>query len=684
MNIFFKHRVTKITKLHRDTVVIMLFLRCKIIPMKKLIILFVLLCSTTLSAQIPIDNKGSSLQSYPNVTTIDTAVQQLIEQVSITILEDNIRYMQNLGIRSATSPIALEAQNWLVEQFESYGDLDISLHYFPYLSDTLAAGNVVVLKQGSEFPDEYILISSHYDHQDGPGADDNASGTAGVLECARILSQIETKRSILFIPFNCEEFGLVGSFDYAQKCANENMNILGVFNLDQIGYFPKALGDIKMGVGYSHIAKHLFDFYFQVANLYIPDVPTFHFIKGDHYNSDNTSFNIHDYAALYISDSEYDADIPCYHRKCDTLGNGVNSLDLGVAFVKATLAATAELANGWLPPQNVSAVSGISKVTISWDKTPETETYKLYKNGMLLTETEVTNYEDFDVMEGNEYAYFITAKDSVTYIESAPSNIDTIVFTQPLPIPYFNNFETCSDGFIIRNDSWVVRNSNSNFILSNAPNSDGKWSFSDNYYNILEMQWFSIPEETEKIRLKFDYNHSIGNSISAYGKPYLCNTTCYLEITTDRKTWHKLAKFQKSVTKWKTYEVSLNEYIGSPFVQIRFRFESFGPWIIKNTKQFNIDNVLIDFSNVGIEKHEINYFKDLKIYPNPTNGVFNVITNQENSYEVLVFDMLGKQVFHQVDFKDGSLDLSSLQRGSYFLKVSNVQHGVARKIVIYP
>jgi len=649
---------------------------------KMIIMVFVLFCNP-LSAQIPIDNKGSMLQSYPNVTVIDTAVQKLIEQVNITLLEDNIRYMQDLGIRNATTPVALETQNWLVEQFESYGYSDVLLHTFQYDNKTLDAGNVVVLKQGTEFPDEYILISSHYDHQSGPGADDNASGTAGVLECARILSQIETKRSILFIPFNCEEFGLVGSFDYAQKCASENMNILGVFNLDQIGYFPNDQGDIKMGVGYSHIAKNLFDFYFQVANLYIPDVPTFHFIRGDHYNSDNTSFNIHDYASLYISDSEYNADTPCYHKKCDTLGNGVNSLELVVAFVQATLAATAELANGWFPPQNLSAVSGTSKVTVSWDETPETVTYNLYKNGVFLTETEETTYEDFDVIEREEYSYFVTAIDSITNIESAPSNIDTIVFALPLSLPYFNDLEVDNDGFVIRNSSWIVRNEKSNNILSNAPSSDGRWIFSDNYFNIVEMQWFSIPEETEKIRLKFDYTHNIGNSISAYGKPYLCNTTCFLEITTDRKTWHKLAKFQRNTSGWSIYEVSLNEYIGSPFVQIRFRFESFGPWTIKNTKQFNIDNVLIDFSNVGIEKHEINYFKDLIIYPNPANGVFNIITNQDDSYEVFIYDMQGKQVFHQTEFYDGSLDLSSLQKGNYFLKVSNMQHGVARKIVIY-
>jgi len=650
--------------------------------MKKIIFICLLLCSIAISAQEVLTNKGNRLQSYPDITTIDPVVQGYVEQVSITNLEYNIRYLQDLGVRNATSVIALQAQNWIFEQFESYSGLEVSVHYFPYNGNTLAAGNVVALKVGSVFPDEYIVLSAHYDHQSGPGADDNASGTAGILECAKILSQVETKRSIIFIATNCEEFGLVGSFAYVEKCAAQNMNIIAGFNLDQIGYHPPDQEDLKMGAGYSPVSKKLFEYYHQVANLYLPDIPTVHFSRGDHYNSDNVSFNIHGYASLYISDSEYNADIPCYHKPCDTLGNGVNSLELVRAFTQATLAATAELANGWLPPQNVSAISALAKVKISWDETPQTTAYKLYKNGELLAETTETAYEDPNVAEGEEHAYFVKAVHSETSIESAPSNIDSIRFTAPLELPYFNDFETNSDGFIIRNSSWEIRENNANFVLSNASNNSGTWSFSDNYFNVVEMQWFSIPEDTENISLKFNCNYNIGNSMSAYGLSYLVNTTCFLEITTDRKTWHRLAKFQKRIIPWQSFELSLNEYIGNPFVQIRFRFDSFGPWTVSNIKQFNIDNIRIDFSGVGIEKHDFHYFKDLMIYPNPTHGTINITTYQEKQYQISVYDIFGKQVYQQNNFQDGNLDLSFLSKGSYMIRVSNDRHSIAKKVVI--
>ena len=100
--------------------------------MKKTIFTFLLLSTITASAQEVMSNKGNRLQSYPNVTTINSAVQEYVNQVCITNLESNIRYMQDLGVRNATSEIALQTQNWLIEQFESYGGLDISVHYFPY------------------------------------------------------------------------------------------------------------------------------------------------------------------------------------------------------------------------------------------------------------------------------------------------------------------------------------------------------------------------------------------------------------------------------------------------------------------------------------------------------------------------------------------------------------------------
>ncbi|MDR2972317.1 MAG: M28 family peptidase, partial [Bacteroidales bacterium] len=368
--------------------------------MKKTTLLFFAFFCFSLSAQQLIDNKGNRNQSYPIITETKPEVVNLINQVSQDSIEAHIRYMQGF-IRKATSPEALIVQNWLVDNFESYGYEDISIHKFYINSQLLDAGNVVVVKKGTEFPDEYIMITSHYDHStydtpSGPGADDNASGTSGVLECSRLLKNFPTKRSIMFVPFNAEEYWLQGSLPFAEKCASEHMNIIAHFNMDMIGWFPPDSTNTIMASGYSYISQALFEYYQQTANTYMPSIPTIRFSDsysyGDVYGGDHMPFNIYEYPSLFISDMQYQKQNPCYHKPCDTIGVhgsdncGVNRLDLVQAFIQAVLAATAELANAWLPPQNLSACSGIDKITISWDKDNESTSYKLFKNNELLDE----------------------------------------------------------------------------------------------------------------------------------------------------------------------------------------------------------------------------------------------------------------------------------------------------------
>jgi hypothetical protein len=650
------------------------------------IIIFVLASTTSLLSQIPtvptIDNKGNHTQTYPNVTTVNSAVQALVNQVNIVNLEDDIRYMQNLGIRGATSPVALQTQNWLVDKLESFG-LDVYIHRFIYDlpefgGDTLQAGNVVAIKQGTEFPDQYIIISSHYDSVDtlysswygGPGADDNASGTAGVIECARILSQIETKRSIMFVPFNAEELIMVGSSPFAIKCAQENMNILGVFNLDMLGFYPaEGYGNIKMFAGSAAILNKLFfEYYTQVANLYLPDVPTL--LGTNHGGADDGSFNLNDYPALYIGDVEYINENHCYHRPCDTIGEfgGVNNMSLVKAYTQATLAAVAELANGWLPPQNFSAVSGIDKVTLSWDDMPETMKYKVYKNSVLLTETTSNFYIDNDVIIGETYSYFVKGIRKGNNEESYPSNIDSIVFSLPLTIPYLldlngNREELKYWGY--RN--WRVYNSNLGRYLAPVQKEPP--------FSILELDGFPIPENTTNLSLRIIAQDDSNNP------PYMTIKYWFIEVTSDRKTWHKLAKnIDFNTTKPDTLAVSLNEFIGSPFFQLRVRLGASGRGDIGNIRIFSL---VIDNTSVSIKENEkITYLNNFQIYPNPASGIITVKTESESSYALAVYDIYGKKIFQENSFRDGTLNLSTLPKGNYLIQVSQNNHQMAKKIIV--
>ncbi|MDL2239539.1 M28 family peptidase [Bacteroidales bacterium OttesenSCG-928-K03] len=659
--------------------------------MKKISLSLLLLCSLNVlfgqNFSLNINNKGNRLQTYPKVTETNSAIMDMINQVDTIKLESDIQWMQDLGCRDAQSSEALQTQNWLVERFEDLG-LETYLHFFPCGNsywghcteqlcngDTLDAGNVVAIQYGTKYPDEIIIVSSHYDHPDGPGADDNASGTAGVLETARILSQYEFDRTIMYVPFNAEEYWMVGSMPFAQKCAMEDMNILGVFNYDMIGFFPVEMGDITMSSGSSPISQRLWEFYYTVANIYIPQVPTFRFTSGDSYGGDHMPFNIYEYPALYIGDTEYHHIHPCYHKLCDTIGNGVNNFKLAESFVKAVIASVAELANGYLPPQNFVAIPSENNIFLSWDEV-ENSSYKLFRDNILIAEIDDNFYLDEDVYQDLEYEYYVIGVRNDNF-ESDESNHDFAKISNSLNLPYHNDFETTDDlsDFRFYNEEWTISNNNPQSGNSSVCNTNFT-SIQDNYLTLAELNWFAIKDTITDISLSFYYK---GNISSIW-----FNANFFVEITTDRVRWDKLLKINGTQSQWKQYELSLNDYIDNDFVQIRFRLEASGSEDYAYLKRIFIDNLKIEYesSGVSIQTYESLKFEDVKIYPNPSKGEINISTGLDKEYNIVVYNISGNKVYEINNFRDGKLDLSHLNNGMYFIRINTQENSVAKKVKI--
>jgi hypothetical protein len=121
----------------------------------------------------------------------------------------------------------LEARLYLSDQFS-----DLDLH----TSVQGVYGNVVADLPGLETPENIYIVCAHYDTTSSgerPGGDDNASGTAGVLEAARVLTQYRFQSTLRFIAFNAEEDWMKGSQEYVDALP-QDANILGVINLDMI------------------------------------------------------------------------------------------------------------------------------------------------------------------------------------------------------------------------------------------------------------------------------------------------------------------------------------------------------------------------------------------------------------------------------------------------------------------
>jgi len=106
----------------------------------------------------------------------------------------------------------------------------------------------------ADLPREVLIIGAHFDAvPNSPGADDNGTGTAAILEMARLLKDVKHERDIRLCLFNLEEVGLVGAAAYAGDVRDEildgNITVIGMISLDMLGYFRDEPNSQKMPVG---------------------------------------------------------------------------------------------------------------------------------------------------------------------------------------------------------------------------------------------------------------------------------------------------------------------------------------------------------------------------------------------------------------------------------------------------
>ena len=193
-----------------------------------------------------------------------------------------------------------------------------------YRIDSTEIANVVGIVRGSDpaKAGEYIVIGAHFDHlgwgddnslytgaerKIHPGADDNASGTAGLLELARLIATRPLARSVIFCGFNAEERGLLGSAAYVRAPAVPLENTIAMVNLDMIGRLQGKRLSIQ-GVGSSPLWKPLIDSLTSVAGF----EPSY---TSDGIGpSDHTSFYLRNIPVLFFFTGLHSD----YHRPTDT------------------------------------------------------------------------------------------------------------------------------------------------------------------------------------------------------------------------------------------------------------------------------------------------------------------------------------------------------------------------------
>lgn len=127
-------------------------------------------------------------------------------------------------------------QDLCADRFEQLG-LEVERH------DYGGGVNVIGILPGRTLPTEQVLITAHYDHiANCPGADDNGSGVAGVLEAARLLAKGRYERSLVFACWDEEETGLIGARSWVTRAVDRGEQVTTVFNFEMIGFFDDTPG----------------------------------------------------------------------------------------------------------------------------------------------------------------------------------------------------------------------------------------------------------------------------------------------------------------------------------------------------------------------------------------------------------------------------------------------------------
>ena len=215
---------------------------------KPLLILALLGSMTSLCAQTTIDR--------------DPEIESMVKEVNADSLQSYIKAMVSFGTRSTVSSTTDvkkgigAARNWVLSKFNQFaaasgGRLSAFVDTTTYAADgkrvqhPINLGNTVATLKGTDPKDDRIfIISGHLDSRrtdvmdgtaDAPGANDDGSGSAAVLECARVMSRHSFPATIIFVTVSGEEQGLLGSGYMAKKAKAANWNIEAVLNNDIMG-----------------------------------------------------------------------------------------------------------------------------------------------------------------------------------------------------------------------------------------------------------------------------------------------------------------------------------------------------------------------------------------------------------------------------------------------------------------
>lgn len=283
-------------------------------------------------------------------TLSNPAITDIVEAVNQDSLIATIQTYEDYVTRLCVTDQFYNSCVWTRDKLISYGlpavveDFNFTFYGNPYTSY-----NVVAEQPGLIEPEVIVIICGHLDsitmqspYDSAPGADDNGSGSATVVEAARILSELNFRYTIRYLCFGAEELGLIGSDFYAQEAAANGDSIIAVVNLDMILFAPDSLR--QLFVPYNTISEELAMNMQSITETYVPELElNVQYSPGTTY-SDHASFWQQGFPAILGIEQGVNEN-PYYHQESDLLANYMEYFPFGTECAKAAIATVAVYAD---------------------------------------------------------------------------------------------------------------------------------------------------------------------------------------------------------------------------------------------------------------------------------------------------------------------------------------------------
>lgn len=362
----------------------------------------------------------------------------IIEGISAKRLQKDVQTLVDFGTRNTFSDTISNtrgigaARRWIKSEFESISkNCDNCLEVFYQKDFVTKEGNnrvphdawvvnVVAIQRGTKNPNHFIIMSGDIDSRagdtmdftsDAPGANDNASGMAGTIEAARVLSNYKFENSIVYVGLSGEEQGLFGGAGLAKYAKDNNWEIIGVLNNDMIGNIKGVDGVIDnktfrifsepvpptetererrmrrfFGGEVDGISRQLARYVYKTTKTFMPEMNPMMVYRLDRFGrgGHHRPFNDLGFAGIRIMEAH--ENYTQQHQDI-RIENGIEYGDL-IKFVnfdyakKLTAVNAINLASiAWAPPAPKSvSIGGIVEpsVKLKWDKVDGAIGYKIY------------------------------------------------------------------------------------------------------------------------------------------------------------------------------------------------------------------------------------------------------------------------------------------------------------------